>query len=168
MLVHSHAANRLKAISRVDRRQGSCQRIRVLFQGQAITSSTLGVDQRVGAQLAADAANQDVQGVGVRVQVACVDVLGDVGAADDLARTLDEVREDALLLGREGQVAFIELEAVGDGVLAQGAHGDDGGGTSLVAAMQHPQSGDDLVFEEGLGEVVVRTDLEGIELVAPA
>ena len=84
------------------------------------------------AQFAADAADEDVQRVGVGVAVARVDVFEDFATADDGARLVHEVGEDAFFLRGEGEAAAVQVEARLQGVVAQAA--DVQGGVGVAAA----------------------------------
>src|SRR5687767_14562334 len=64
---------------------------------EAVAKSTDGGDH-VGTQLLADAGDEDLDGVGIAVEILVVDVFDQLGAADHLALVMHQVAEQLVLL----------------------------------------------------------------------
>src|SRR5687767_14341800 len=64
---------------------------------EAVAKSTDGSDH-VGTQLLADAGDEDLDGVGIAVEILVVDVFDQLGAADHLALVMHQVAEQLVLL----------------------------------------------------------------------
>ncbi len=96
-----------------------------------------------GAELLAQAADEDLDGVGVAVEVLVVDVLGQLGARHHLVLVVHQVGDDLVLMGGEPDRGAVQRHPAGAGVDAhwpafQFGRGQPGGAANQRAdARQH-------------------------------
>src|SRR6185369_8718002 len=121
-------------------------------------------DQRVRAraiELAAQPLDVDIDDVGDRIVVLVPHVLGDVGAADDVAGAPDEVLEQRVLLGGEQDVEIAYADLPGARVDRQRPDRQALGQQRLPPASdQRPEPRQQLAEIEWLHQVVVGAAVE--------
>ena len=98
--------------------------------------------------------------VGVMLPVVVVEVLEQFTLADDFARVVDEVFEDAVLGGRQVDERAGAANRLLQRVQLDIESGERGVGGALAAADEGLGAGDELAQIEGLGQVVVGPGVE--------
>jgi hypothetical protein len=120
----------------------------------------------VAVDFVAEAADEDVDDVGLGIEVIVPDVLEDHGFGDDLVLVAQEVLEEEKFAGLEIDFGRAAPDFAGEEVhfeIGEGEAGDDGGGAG--AADEGLQAGEQFGEGEGLGEVVVAAALEALDAV---
>src|SRR5690606_32761611 len=103
--------------------------------------------------LAAQVADEDVDDVAHGIDAVVIDVRLDLGARDDGTAVEDEVLEEGVLLGGEGDGVAVALDGAGGHVEEEGSGLDDGVLAVVGASAEGAQPGGKLLEGEGLDEV---------------
>jgi hypothetical protein len=122
----------------------------------------------VHAELLAQPADEDLDGVGVAVEVLIVEMLRQLAPGDDAAHVVHEVGQEPVFVGGQLHRIAVHGDAAGAGVELDRTAGDLAGGVAGGAAQQGAHPGEKLLHVEGLGHVVVGPGVEALHLVAPA
>ena len=132
-----------------------------------IAEPARGLDD-VDAELLAQTADEDLDGVGIAVEILVVEMLDDLAARDDPPRVMHQIGEQPIFVA--GQ---LDRDAV-DGHAAGARVEPDRAGDELArrmaggAAQQRADAREHFLHVEGLGDVVVGAGVEALHLVAPA
>jgi len=115
----------------------------------------------VAVDFIAEPADEDVDDVGLGVEVVIPDVLEDHGFGDDLVLVAEEVFEEEEFTGLEIDFGRAAPDFAGEEVhfeIGEGEAGDDGGGAG--APDEGLEASEQFGEGEGLGEVIVAAALE--------
>src|SRR5256885_11300741 len=97
------------------KRRSASELARITRRGEKIAQAADGLDD-LDAELLANAADEHLDGVGVAVEVLVVEVLDQLGARDHPPGVMHQVRQQAILVGRELDRIAIHGDAAGPGV----------------------------------------------------
>src|ERR1035441_8263114 len=92
--------------------------------------------------------------------VEVVEVFKQLLLADDGARTMDEILEDAVLGGRQFDRDAVAADRLFQGVDRESESGERGVGGAFAAADKRFSAGDELAQIEGFRKIVVRAGIE--------
>src|ERR1700687_5451332 len=110
--------NTVQVVAEKKRRRASELR-RIARRGEQIAEPAHGLDD-VHAELLADAADEDLDGVGVAVEVLVVEMLDQLAARDPAASVMHEIGEQTILVAGELDRIAVDGHAAGAGVEAHG------------------------------------------------
>ena len=114
----------------------------------------------VAIDLPAKAGDVDLDRVGVRLCVSLPQRTGEPPLREDLPLVARQGLEELVLLGGEPHLRSIPLDLVGPGVEREGADPQHRGPRLRPDPQQRPDPGRELPERDGLGDVVVGTDIE--------
>src|SRR4051812_13485028 len=136
-------------------------------RGQEIAEATDSLDD-VDVELLADAADEDLDGVGVAVEVLVVEMLDQLGAGHNASRMVHQVGQKPILVRRHLDGITRHADPSGPGIERDGAAAQLALGVAGGAAQQRADPRQHLLQVERLCDIVVGTCIEALDLVAPA
>src|SRR5260370_5123470 len=122
----------------------------------------------VDAELLADSADEDLDGVGVAVKILVVEMLDQLGARDHAAGVVHEVGEQPVFVRGELDRVAVDRDTAAAGIEAHRPADQLALGVPRRAAQQGPDARQHLFEVKRLGDIVVRANVEALNLVAPA
>src|SRR5262245_61119294 len=108
----------VQVVAEKNRRSASELR-RIARWGQQVTKPAHGLDD-IDAELPADTADEDLDGVGVAIEVLIVEMLDQLAARDHAAGVMHEIGEQAVLVRGELDRIAVHAHAAGAGIEAHG------------------------------------------------
>src|ERR1700722_1040417 len=93
-------------------RRSASELARIARRGEQIAEPAHGLDH-VDAELLADAADEDLDGVRVAVEILVIEMLDQLGARDDAAGVVHQVGEQAVLVRGELDRSAVDGDAAG-------------------------------------------------------
>ncbi|EGE60812.1 peptidase [Rhizobium etli CNPAF512] len=123
---------------------------------------------QVDAHLFAQAADEDLDRVGVAVEILVVHVLDQFGSRDDLAHVMHEIGKQPIFVRGQLQRRAVDRRLRGFGVEPHRPADDFRGGMPGGAADQRPDARQHFLDMKRLGDVIVGAGVDAGNLVAPA
>lgn len=120
------------------------------------------------AEFAAETCDEDLDGVGIPVEILRVDVLSELGPRHDSSAMVHQIREHAELMAGQLHRGAADRHASGARVKSQRAAPKFGMGKPACAADQSSNACKDLFDPEWLGNVVVRPAVDPLYFFMPA
>src|ERR1043165_9535175 len=122
----------------------------------------------VRPELFANSCDEDLDRVGIAVEVLIVDMLDQFGAAHDLALMVHQIRQQLVFLRRELHGLAVLGDLSRTRIEADVAGCDLGRGHARGTTDQRAQTRDQLFCLEGFGEIIVGPGIKPGDLVGPA
>src|SRR6266542_583598 len=147
--------------------KASRRRMVVMSALHHVAHAANGVDQFVRmprVHLLAQPVDHHVNDVGAGIEVIVPGILGDQGTGHHPPRVSHEVLENGVLLGRQLDQLSGAADLAGGGVELEVCHLEHGGAELLGAAAQGLHPGQQLLERKRLGDVVVGTHPERLDL----
>ncbi len=140
---------------------------RRLGRHEQIAEPAHGLDH-LDVQLLAQPADEDLDGVGIAVEVLVVEMLDQLGARDHAAGMMHEIGEQAVLVRGELHLPAVDRHAARARVQHHRPAGQFARGMAGGAAQQGADARQHLLHVEGFCDIVVGAGIEALHLVAPA
>ena len=122
----------------------------------------------IDTELLADAADEDLDGVGVAVEILVVEMLDQLGARHHAAGMVHQIGQQPVFVRGELDRIAVDRDPAGAGVEPHRAAGEFALGVADRAAQQRAHARQHFLEMERLGHIVVGAGVEALHLVAPA
>src|SRR5215471_3413181 len=151
-----------------EKKSRSASELRRIARGsEHIAEPAHGLDD-VDAELLAHAADEDLDGVGVAVEILIVEMLDQLAARHHAACMMHQIGEQAIFVRGELDRIAVDRHTAGARIEAHGAAIELALGVAGGTAQQRANARQHLLEMEGFGDVVVRAGVKTLNLVAPA